>query len=239
VVETTTAEEIAQIIANKMAGERGARSICRGEYKGELDGKPVPGTLFDGTDAACPGWWRGYDHGYEHRIKKLINNVRALRKTVADLQNIYDQAQTDYGYAMDEREQEKARADTAEAEADSWRKAFDIEAKSALKLEAEAKALRAKSRRQSRAYRALQAAYNERDRWWSDAVRRLHAQGDNAKRVKELEAENAALLEAYRAYVIHRVAGSWLCRVCLASWDGTTGFPETHKPGCLAAKKEK
>ena len=44
---------------------QGLRAICLGEYIGELDGKPVPGTIHDGTDAACPGWWRGCDHGVE------------------------------------------------------------------------------------------------------------------------------------------------------------------------------
>ena len=39
-------------------------SICNGTFEGELDGKPVSGTIMDGTDAACPGWWRGHHHGY-------------------------------------------------------------------------------------------------------------------------------------------------------------------------------
>lgn len=41
------------------------RSICHGTYVGELDGKPVLGNIHDGTDAACPGWWRGQEFGWE------------------------------------------------------------------------------------------------------------------------------------------------------------------------------
>jgi hypothetical protein len=37
------------------------RNICHGTTHDELDGKPLSGNWQDGTDAACPGWWRGHD----------------------------------------------------------------------------------------------------------------------------------------------------------------------------------
>ena len=49
---------------------RAAQEICHGTFVDELDGKPVPGTIFDGTDAACPGWWRGHDNGAEGAMKR-------------------------------------------------------------------------------------------------------------------------------------------------------------------------
>ncbi|KKN58686.1 hypothetical protein LCGC14_0549780 [marine sediment metagenome] len=46
-------------------------AICNGTFEGELDGRKLPGTIFDGTDAACPAWFRGCDYGYEKAIEKL------------------------------------------------------------------------------------------------------------------------------------------------------------------------
>ncbi len=44
--------------------------ICHGTFVGELDGKSMPGTFHDGTDFACPGWWRGHDNGAKGAIKR-------------------------------------------------------------------------------------------------------------------------------------------------------------------------
>lgn len=52
------------------------REICRGEFEGDLDGEPVPGTVFDGTDAACPGWWRGQDDGVRGACQGLLKLFR-------------------------------------------------------------------------------------------------------------------------------------------------------------------
>ena len=53
-------------------------STCNGTFQGELDGRPAPGTINDGTDAACPGWWRGHDHGCEGMKKKYKKIVAGL-----------------------------------------------------------------------------------------------------------------------------------------------------------------
>lgn len=48
------------------------RAICHGTVKETLDGKPVPGTINDGTDAACPGYWRGHDEGVAGAAKQIL-----------------------------------------------------------------------------------------------------------------------------------------------------------------------
>ncbi len=56
------------------------RTICHGTVVAELDGKPMPGTVYDGTDGACPGWWRGHDNGAEGAMKRA-------EKTLHDANN--------------------------------------------------------------------------------------------------------------------------------------------------------
>ena len=53
-------------------------SICNGTFKGEMDGKPVLGNIMDGTDAACPGWWRGMDYGCKKMEEKYKERIDAL-----------------------------------------------------------------------------------------------------------------------------------------------------------------
>ena len=48
-----------------------AQDICHGTVVETLDGELVPGTIYDGTDGACPGWWRGNDAACIKAIEKL------------------------------------------------------------------------------------------------------------------------------------------------------------------------
>ena len=74
----------------KMATEWKARAkvaekkaaICEGTFPGELNGKPAP-NLYDATDAACPGWWRGFDYGYA-RGRKERNALAAELEEVRE-----------------------------------------------------------------------------------------------------------------------------------------------------------
>ncbi len=52
-----------------------AKDICHGTTKDFLDGKQLPGDWSDGTDAACPGWWRGLDRGCEKMEEKLLKRT--------------------------------------------------------------------------------------------------------------------------------------------------------------------
>ena len=68
-------EELKELRAWKEQKEE-QLSICEGRYVGEMDGKPVPGDFFDGTDGCCPGWWRGQDDGVRgavERIQKVLD----------------------------------------------------------------------------------------------------------------------------------------------------------------------
>jgi hypothetical protein len=66
------------------------QDICNGTVDETLDGKPTTGTIFDGTDAACPGWWRGHDHGAEGMRKEMENahatEMALLQKAVKAMQ---------------------------------------------------------------------------------------------------------------------------------------------------------
>ena len=96
-------------------------SICNGTFEGELDGKPVSGTLMDGTDGACPGWWRGQKHGCEQMKSKFSAQlygkyglhdlqarrekgqaiIRKLRKRIADLLPMTEYGLIGAGFSFD------------------------------------------------------------------------------------------------------------------------------------------
>lgn len=59
-----------------------AQAICHGTTAAMLDGKPLPGNWCDGTDAACPGWWRGMDFGWDKGEEKRKALEAKLAKVV-------------------------------------------------------------------------------------------------------------------------------------------------------------
>ena len=73
----------------KIAKLEQARDICHGTTKDMLDGKPMPGNWSDGTDGACPGWWRGQEYGAEIAVKEMgqlggkVGILEAERDTLA------------------------------------------------------------------------------------------------------------------------------------------------------------
>ena len=52
--------KLAEALLENVRLER-EQEACHGTAKDELAGKPLPGNWQDGTDGACPGWWRGQD----------------------------------------------------------------------------------------------------------------------------------------------------------------------------------
>jgi len=61
---------------------------CNGTAEDVLDGVPLPGNWQDGTDGACPGWWRGeaYKHTKtEARITQLEGEIMRLRNLLETL----------------------------------------------------------------------------------------------------------------------------------------------------------
>lgn len=61
-----------------------AQDICQGTTKDFLNGKQLPGNWSDGTDGACPGWWRGLDYGCEKMNEKLLKRTKAAEAAEAE-----------------------------------------------------------------------------------------------------------------------------------------------------------
>ncbi len=60
------------------------REICEGTVVEELNGEPVPGNIYDGTEAACPAYWRGQDNGSEGAMKRVVKLSADILELKAD-----------------------------------------------------------------------------------------------------------------------------------------------------------
>lgn len=65
-------------LMDKLKAAEAAQDICHGTTRDFLDGKQLPGTWSDGTDAACLGWWRGLDYGCKKMEEKLLKRAEAV-----------------------------------------------------------------------------------------------------------------------------------------------------------------
>ncbi len=73
----TSIERYAQIIDHETGID-----ICHGTTNDILNGKPLPGDWNDGTDGACPGWWRGHDNGAIGMKKKCDKEAKKMLATL-------------------------------------------------------------------------------------------------------------------------------------------------------------
>ena len=64
------------------------KDICRRTTKDYLDGKLLPGNWSDGTDGACPRWWRGLDEGCKKMEEKLLQQLADRDKRIDELEKL-------------------------------------------------------------------------------------------------------------------------------------------------------
>ena len=64
------------LLRERIAELEQERIACHGTSNDLLDGKPMPGNWRDGTDSACPGWWRGQDYKHEKTEARIAELER-------------------------------------------------------------------------------------------------------------------------------------------------------------------
>jgi hypothetical protein len=140
----------------------------------------------------------------------------------------------DNTWARESNLEEAKRQEEAKAVADRlWARTSSVLGElhqRAAKAERERERWQAKSRRQSAAYRSLQAAYNERDRWWRDATARVqvyakardraHAERDE---LRELLREALAVIPYADEIARRGTANNLRAKIQAALYSGSGG----------------